>query len=113
MLLAIIVAKNQIWSDSAAIWQAVIMLLLHQDRTHHDGNNQELFIRNGSVMMETIESMWYYLSQSLKPLLWINLLALSLFFIGGTKTKTWTHTRTVKSKQNPNTADAMTLREDE
>jgi hypothetical protein len=46
MLLAIIGAKNQIWSDSAAVWQAVVML----------------FIRNGPIMMETIESMWYYLS---------------------------------------------------
>jgi hypothetical protein len=26
--------------------------------------------------METIESVWYYLSRSLAPLLWINLLAL-------------------------------------
>jgi hypothetical protein len=31
-------------------------------------------------MMEMIESMWYYLSQSLAPLLWINLLALSLSY---------------------------------
>jgi hypothetical protein len=46
MFLAAIGAKNQIWSDSAAIWQAVIML----------------FIRNGPMMMEMIESMWYYLS---------------------------------------------------
>jgi hypothetical protein len=40
MLLAIIGAKNQIWSDSAAVWQAVVTL----------------FIRNGPIMMETIES---------------------------------------------------------
>jgi hypothetical protein len=64
MLLAIIGAKNQIWSDSAAVWQAVVTL----------------FIRNGPIMMETIESMWYYLSRSLAPLLWINLLALSLSY---------------------------------
>jgi hypothetical protein len=31
-------------------------------------------------MMETIEKAWYYLSQSLAPLLWINLLALSLSY---------------------------------
>jgi hypothetical protein len=31
-------------------------------------------------MMETIESMWYYFSRSLAPLLWINLLALSLSY---------------------------------
>jgi hypothetical protein len=62
MLLANIGTKNQIWSDSAAIWQAVVML----------------FIRNGPIIMETIESAWYYLSGSLAPLLWINLLALSL-----------------------------------
>jgi hypothetical protein len=31
-------------------------------------------------MMEMIKSMWYYLSQSLAPLLWINLLALSLSY---------------------------------
>jgi hypothetical protein len=46
MLLAVIGAKNQIWSDSAAVWQAVVTL----------------FIRNGPIMMETIESAWYYLS---------------------------------------------------
>jgi hypothetical protein len=64
MLLAIIGAKNQIWSDSAAVWQAVVTL----------------FIRNRPIMMETIESVWYYLSRSLAPLLWINLLALSLSY---------------------------------
>jgi hypothetical protein len=64
MLLAIIGAKNQIWSDSAAVWQAVVTL----------------FIRNGPIMMETIKSAWYYLSRSLAPLLWINLLALSLSY---------------------------------
>jgi hypothetical protein len=31
-------------------------------------------------MMETIKSMWYYLSRNLAPLLWINLLALSLSY---------------------------------
>jgi hypothetical protein len=46
MLLTVIGAKNQIWSDSAAVWQAIV----------------RLFIRNGPIMMETIESMWYYLS---------------------------------------------------
>jgi hypothetical protein len=46
MLLAIIGAKNQIWSDSAAVWQAVVTL----------------FIRNGPIMMEMIEIMCYYLS---------------------------------------------------
>jgi hypothetical protein len=64
MLLTVIGTKNQIWSDSAAVWQAVVTL----------------FIRNGPIMMETIESLWYYLSQSLAPLLWINLLALSLSY---------------------------------
>jgi hypothetical protein len=46
MLLPIIGAKNQIWSDSAAIWQAVVTL----------------FIRDGPIMMEMIKSTWYYLS---------------------------------------------------
>jgi hypothetical protein len=64
MLLAVIGSKYQIWSDSAAVWQAVVTL----------------FIRNGPIMMETIKSVWYYLSQSLAPLLWINLLALSLSY---------------------------------
>jgi hypothetical protein len=64
MLIAVIGAKNQIWSDSAAVWQAVVTL----------------FIRNGPIMMEMIESMWYCLSQSLVPLLWINVLALSLSY---------------------------------
>jgi hypothetical protein len=31
-------------------------------------------------MVETIKSTWYYISQSLVPLLWINLLALSLSY---------------------------------
>jgi hypothetical protein len=39
-----------------------------------------LFIINRPIMMETIEKAWYYLSQSLAPLLWINLLALSLSY---------------------------------
>jgi hypothetical protein len=39
-------AKNQIWSNSAAVWQAIVML----------------FITNGPIMMETIEKAWYYLS---------------------------------------------------
>jgi hypothetical protein len=64
MLVAVIGAKHQIWSDSAAIWQAIITL----------------FIRNGPIMMETIEKARYYLSRSLAPLLWINLLALSLSY---------------------------------
>jgi hypothetical protein len=64
MLLAIIGAKNQVWSNSALSWQAIIMC----------------FIRNGPIMMEMIEKAWYYLSQSLAPLLWINLLALSLSY---------------------------------
>jgi hypothetical protein len=46
MLLAIIGAKNQIWSDSAAVWEAVVTL----------------FIRNRPIMMEMIKSMGYYLS---------------------------------------------------
>jgi hypothetical protein len=51
--------KNQTWSeDSAAIWQAIITF----------------FIRNGPMMMEMIEEAWYYISQSLATLLWINLL---------------------------------------
>jgi hypothetical protein len=62
MILAVIGAKNQIWNDSAAIWQAII------------------FIRNGPMMMETIKEAWYYISQSLAPLLWINLFALSLSY---------------------------------
>jgi hypothetical protein len=64
MLLAVIGKKHQIWSDSAAVWQAIITL----------------FIRNGPIMMETIKKAWYYLSCSLTPLLWINLLALSLSY---------------------------------
>jgi hypothetical protein len=62
MILAIIGTKNQIWSNSAAIWQAIVTF----------------FIRNGPMMMEMIEEAWYYISQSLAPLLWINLFALSL-----------------------------------
>ena len=64
MLIAIIGAKNQIWSDSAAVWQAIVTL----------------FITNGPIMMETIEKAWYYISRSLAPLLWINLLSLSLSY---------------------------------
>jgi hypothetical protein len=45
MILAIIGTKNQIWSDSAAIWQAIITF----------------FIRNGPMMMETIEKAWFYI----------------------------------------------------
>jgi hypothetical protein len=61
-----------------------------------------LFIRNGPIMIEMIKSMWYYLSQSLEPLLWINLLALR-DKDKDMDARTW----------NPNTADAMMLREDE
>jgi hypothetical protein len=64
MLIAVIGTKNQIWSDSAAVWQAIVTP----------------FITNGPIMMETIEKAWYYLSRSLAPLLWINLLALSLSY---------------------------------
>jgi hypothetical protein len=38
------------------------------------------FIRNGPMMMQTIKEVWYYISESLVPLLWINLLALSLSY---------------------------------
>ena len=64
IILAVIGAKNQIWSDSAAIWQAIITF----------------FIRNGPMMMEMIKEAWNEISQSLVPLLWINLLALSLSY---------------------------------
>jgi hypothetical protein len=64
MILTIIGNKNQIWSDSAAVWQAIITF----------------FIRNGPMMMQTIKEAWYYISQSLVPLLWINLFALSLSY---------------------------------
>jgi hypothetical protein len=46
MLIAVIGAKNQIWSNSAAVWQAIVML----------------FITNGPIMMKTIEKASYYLS---------------------------------------------------
>jgi hypothetical protein len=61
MILAIIGAKNQIWSNSAAIWQPIITF----------------FIRNEPMMMQMIMEAWYYISQSLAPILWINLFALS------------------------------------
>jgi hypothetical protein len=65
MIFAVIGTKNQTWSeDSAAIWQAIVTF----------------FKRNGPMMMEMIEEAWYYISQSLATLLWINLLALSLFY---------------------------------
>jgi hypothetical protein len=48
MLLAVIgTSRNQIWSDSAAVWQAIVML----------------FITNGPIMMKMIEEAWYYVSQ--------------------------------------------------
>jgi hypothetical protein len=46
MLLAAIGAKHQIWSDSAAVWRAIVTL----------------FIRNGYIMMEMIKKAWHYLS---------------------------------------------------
>jgi hypothetical protein len=64
MILTVIGSKDQIWSDSAAIWQAIVTF----------------FISNGPIKMKTIEEAWYYISQSLVPLLWINLLALSLSY---------------------------------
>jgi hypothetical protein len=51
MLLAVIGTKNQIWSDSAAVWQAVVML----------------FIRNGPIMMETIKSMCIISLEAWRP----------------------------------------------
>jgi hypothetical protein len=38
------------------------------------------FIGNGPMMMQTIKEVWYYTSESLAPIPWINLLALSLCY---------------------------------
>jgi hypothetical protein len=52
MILTIIRTKDQIWSNSAAIWQAIVTF----------------FISKGPMMMEMIEEAWYYISQNLAPL---------------------------------------------
>jgi hypothetical protein len=46
MILAVIGAKNQIGSNCAAIWQAIITF----------------FISNGPMMMEMIDKVWYYIA---------------------------------------------------